>query len=174
MVIKWIYTVHCKHIIIIVFIIIDVLVALQNANGNRCYSGVNEASGSLTVCAEILFINGTALTTFNSTVIISAYDRTNSIYSAQCKWVCMHDGPLDQYIIDWGTGQYSKDHCQSTTRTSAQVNSNAIILCDVHYEDGNHSHTINVNFGYYQGRQLLLIPGRNFMVPYILNDMQSH
>ena len=72
-------------IVILCHIIIDVLVALQNAYGSRCCLAVNEESGPLTVCAEILFINGTALTTSNYTVIISAYDRTTSFYSAQCK-----------------------------------------------------------------------------------------
>lgn len=44
---------------------------LQNACGGRCLSGVNEDLGRLTVCAEILFINGTTFTTANYTVIIS-------------------------------------------------------------------------------------------------------
>ena len=46
----------------------DLLVALQNG---CCGYGVNEEEGSLTVCAEILFINGTASTDANYTVIIS-------------------------------------------------------------------------------------------------------
>lgn len=48
-------------------------------------SSVNEESGPLTVCAQILFINGTALITANHTVIISAYDRTAGFSSAQSK-----------------------------------------------------------------------------------------
>ena len=61
------------------------LVALQNAYGSGCCSSVNEESGPLTVCAQILFINGTALTTANYTVIISAYDGYNIYNSAQSK-----------------------------------------------------------------------------------------
>lgn len=61
---------------------IDVLVALQNACGGACSSRVAEESGPLTVCAEILFINGTALTTANYTVIISAEDQLPGFSSA--------------------------------------------------------------------------------------------
>ena len=48
--------------------IADILVALENG---CCGESVNEEAGAFTVCAEILFINGTALTTSNYTVIIS-------------------------------------------------------------------------------------------------------
>lgn len=62
------------------------LVALQNACGGDCSYRVDEESGSLTVCAEILFINGTALTTANYTVSISTDDATGDGYiSAQSK-----------------------------------------------------------------------------------------
>jgi hypothetical protein len=59
-----------------------VLVALQNACGGGCSSPVDEESGALTVCAEILFINGTSLTTDNYTVIISTDDQTPGFSSA--------------------------------------------------------------------------------------------
>ena len=51
-------------------------------SGCSCYYEVNEQTGSLEVCAEILFINGTASTTSDYTVTISA-DNTSA--SAQCK-----------------------------------------------------------------------------------------
>ena len=47
------------------------LVALQDG---CCASHVDEESGTLTVCAEILFINGTTLTVENYTVNISTTD----------------------------------------------------------------------------------------------------
>ncbi len=66
------------------------LVGLQNACGAHY---VNEGSGPLTVCAEILFINGTALTTANYTVIVTIRydqkttdDRTASFSYAQSKF----------------------------------------------------------------------------------------
>lgn len=62
------------------------LVALQNACGGGYSSPVDEESGSLTVCAEILFINGTSLTTDNYTVIISTDDPTANFTSALSKF----------------------------------------------------------------------------------------
>ena len=50
--------------------------------GCSCSYSVNEQSGSLEVCARILFINGTELTTSDYTVTISA-DTTSA--SAQSK-----------------------------------------------------------------------------------------
>lgn len=63
--------------------ILDVLVALQSACGGNCSYGVAEEAGPLTVCAEILFINGTALTTANYTVTISIDDRADGAQSKQ-------------------------------------------------------------------------------------------
>ena len=51
-------------------------------SGCSCYYGVNEQTGSVEVCAEILFINGTASTTSDYHVTISA-DNTSA--SAQCE-----------------------------------------------------------------------------------------
>ena len=55
-------------------IYIDLLVALQYACGSGCANYVAEESGTLTVCAEILFINGTFETATEYTVLISAAD----------------------------------------------------------------------------------------------------
>ena len=62
------------------------LVALQNACGGGCSSPINEESGPLTVCAEILFVNGTSLTTDNYTVIISTDDTIAGFSSAISKF----------------------------------------------------------------------------------------
>ena len=62
------------------------LVALQYACSSDCSYPVNEESGPLRVCAEILFINGTTSTTANYTVIISTDDATaDGNISAQSK-----------------------------------------------------------------------------------------
>jgi hypothetical protein len=81
-----IYTGHSCYYYSLLLLIIDVLIALQNACGDGWYFYVNEGTGSLTVCAEILFINGTALTTANYTVIVdssSALSKLKQEYHRQ-------------------------------------------------------------------------------------------
>ena len=62
---------------VILIILSDVLVSLASPSTNYdgfCEYYVNEDAGPLTVCVEVLFINGTSTTTSNYTVRLSAND----------------------------------------------------------------------------------------------------
>ena len=92
-------------------IIIDVLVSLSDCV-NRCSCCgyyVNEDDESLTVCAEIIFINGTSSTTSNYTVNLSA-DRAT--YSAHSEFCLMYNKQCHYKIPDhWS--YIDNNHCYS-------------------------------------------------------------
>ena len=62
--------------------------------GCSCSYGVNEQSGSLEVCAQILFINGTELTISDYTVTISADTTSASAQSELMKSLLFWSHPL--------------------------------------------------------------------------------